>query len=42
VTDERYAPPPEVATALGQLDDLVQMFAQHPDEAVQETPGFSC
>lgn len=36
MTDERYAPPPEIATALGQLDDLVQMFAQHPDEAVQE------
>ncbi len=28
--------PPEVAAAAGQLDDLLQMFAKHPDEDVQE------
>lgn len=27
--------PPEVAAALGQLDGLIQMFAEHPDEDVQ-------
>lgn len=36
MTDERGTPPPEVAAALGQLDDLIQMFAQHPDEGIQE------
>jgi Fe-S cluster biogenesis protein NfuA len=36
VTDHREAPPPEVGAALRQLDDLIQMFAQHPDEGVQE------
>lgn len=36
MTAERDAPPPEVAAALHQLDDLIQMFAQHPDEDVQE------
>jgi Fe-S cluster biogenesis protein NfuA len=30
------APPPEVVGALGQLDELVQMFTEHPDEGVQE------
>jgi Fe-S cluster biogenesis protein NfuA len=30
------APPPEVVAALNQLDELVQLFAQHPDEGVQE------
>ncbi len=29
-------PPAEVVTALAQLDELVQMFAEHPDEEVQE------
>ncbi len=28
--------PPEVAAALGQLDDLIQMFVNHPDENVQD------
>lgn len=28
--------PPQVAAALAQLDDFIQMFAQHPDEEVQE------
>ncbi len=36
MTAERHTLPPEVVAALGQLDDLVQMFAQHPDEAVQD------
>ncbi|MDP9068458.1 MAG: NifU family protein [Actinomycetota bacterium] len=28
--------PPEVAAALGQLDELIQMFVDHPDENVQD------
>ncbi len=36
MTDHREAPPPEVGAALRQLDDLIQMFSQHPDEGVQE------
>ncbi len=36
MTDGRDAPPPEVIAALGQLDDLIQMFSHHPDEGVQE------
>ncbi|MDP9402591.1 MAG: NifU family protein [Actinomycetota bacterium] len=36
MTDNRHAPPPEVAAALHELDDLIQMFAQHHDEDVQE------
>ncbi len=28
--------PPEVAAALRQLDDLIQMFVDHPDENVQD------
>ncbi len=36
MTDERDAPPPEVIAALAQLDELVQMFSQHPDQGVQE------
>ncbi len=36
MTDGPDAPPPHVAAALHQLDDLIQMFARHPDEGVQE------
>jgi Fe-S cluster biogenesis protein NfuA len=36
VTAADHALPPEVAAALGQLDDLIRMFAQHPDEGVQD------
>lgn len=36
MTPDDAALPPDVAHALGQLDDLLQMFAQHPDEAVQD------
>ncbi len=35
MTPDDAALPPEVADALGQLDDLLQMFAQHRDEGVQ-------
>ncbi len=33
---ELAAPPPEVIAALEQLDQLIQRFAQHPDQGVQE------
>ncbi|MDP8960509.1 MAG: NifU family protein [Actinomycetota bacterium] len=33
---DQSALPPEVAAALSQLDDLIQMFARHPDEGVQD------
>ncbi len=36
MTPDGAALPPEVADALGQLDDLLQMFAQHRDEALQD------
>ncbi len=36
MTEGPDAPPPHVAAALHQLDDLIQMFARHPDEGVQE------
>jgi hypothetical protein len=36
VTPETGSVPPEVAAAAGQLDDLIQMFAEHPDEDVQD------
>lgn len=36
MTPDDAALPSEVADALGQLDDLLQMFAQHRDEGVQD------
>ncbi len=36
MSEEREAPAPEVGAALRQLDDLIQMFSEHPDESVQE------
>lgn len=36
MTTEPPALPPEVADALGVLDDLLQVFANHPDEGVQD------
>ncbi len=36
MTASQSSPPPEVVAALAQLDDLVQLFASHPNEAVQE------
>ncbi len=36
MTTEPRALPPEVADALRVLDDLLQMFANHPDEGVQD------
>lgn len=36
MTDEPDELPPEVAAALQQLDHLMQMFTQHPDEDVQD------
>ncbi len=36
MTPDDAALPPEVADSLGQLDDLLQMFAQHSDEGVQD------
>ncbi len=33
---EPPALPPEIAAALEQLDDLIQMFVEHPDESVQD------
>ncbi len=36
MTAKRGSLPPEVAAALGELDDLIQMFTQHPDEGVQD------
>lgn len=36
MTGEWAAPPPDVARALQDLGDLIQMFSQHPDEGVQE------
>jgi len=35
VTTERADLPPELAAALGQLGDLIEMFTEHPDEDVQ-------
>ncbi|MDP9388280.1 MAG: NifU family protein [Actinomycetota bacterium] len=35
MTTERAELPPEVAAALGQLGDLIEMFTEHPDEDVQ-------
>lgn len=36
VSDDRRDPPPEVAAALHELDELMQLFAQHRDEVVQD------
>lgn len=36
MTTEGRAPPAELAAALHQLDELIQMFSRHPDEGVQE------
>jgi len=35
MTSEPAALPPEIEAALQQLDDLIQMFVEHPDENVQ-------
>ncbi len=36
MTSEPGALPPEITAAIEQLDDLIQMFVEHPDESVQE------
>jgi Fe-S cluster biogenesis protein NfuA len=36
VTAERGSLPPDVAAALSELDELIQMFTKHPDDGVQE------
>lgn len=36
MTTEPTELPPEVAAALGELDDLIQMFVDHADESVQD------
>ncbi len=36
MTPDPEALPPEIAAALEQLDDLIQMFVEHPDESVQD------